>query len=403
VSDADRSNLLGAKDPPLGAFDRHVAFDPAGDFESFLKQVPAKWAVYLMADADHRPVQLLSVKNLRNSLKRRLGGPGAIEGDEPAPLSKRVDYRELIRHVYWRRVDSAFEADVVYLDVARQTFPQTYRGMTGFRPAWFVHVNPQTTYPRYIKTIDPSRHTGVYLGPLEDKHAAQKLVHLAEALFDLCRDYSILTQSPHAGPCAWKQMGKCVGPCDGTISLDAYRELVAHSAAVLSDPQDHIREQTTRMHQAAAELRFETAEKIKAFVEQLCQLGKGPFRHVRPLKDFTYLSLQRGPRETTAKAFVVTPGRVEELAGLIDEPTNASDLLRLIFESARAPQIDQSGIEVMGVVAHHLFQAKAIHGVFLPFAQIDEKSIAKAYHDLQKQKVQEPTEGEGVVKELQAM
>jgi excinuclease UvrABC nuclease subunit len=394
---------------PATLFDRHAQFDPAGDFESFLKLTPAKWAVYLMADGEHRPVQLLSVKNLRASLKRRLGAASGTDergGDEPAPgLSRRVDYRELIRHVYWRRVDSAFEADVVYLDAARQTFPQTYRGMTGFRPAWFVHVNPHTTYPRYTKTIDPSRQTGVYLGPLEDKHAAQKLVHLAESLFDLCRDYSVLTQSPHAGPCAWKQMGKCVGPCDGTVSLDAYRELVAHSAAVLSDPHDHVREQTRRMQQAAAELRFETAERIKAYVDQLAQLGKGPFRHVRPMKDFTHLSLQRGPRAGTAKVFLITPGCVEELLGIIAEPSKASDLLRLVLETAArtSPQIDQTGIEVMGVVAHHLFQAKAVHGVFLPLADVDEKSMAKAYRDLQKQRVQEPTEGEGVVKELQAM
>jgi excinuclease UvrABC nuclease subunit len=200
-------------------------------------------------------------------------------------------------------------------------------------------------------------------------------------------------------------MGKCVGPCDGTISLDAYRELVAYSAAVLSDPHDHVREQTRRMQQAAAELRFETAERIKAYVEQLAQLGKGPFRHVRPMKDFTWLSLQRGPRQGTAKAFLVTPGRVEELAGLIAEPAKVSDLLRLVLETAaaRPPQIDQVGIEVMGIVSHHLFQAKAVHGVFIPLAEADEKSIAKAFREHQKQKVQEPTEGEGVVKELQAM
>ncbi|MDQ3440834.1 MAG: hypothetical protein M3478_10845 [Planctomycetota bacterium] len=383
-------------------FDHDAEFDPAGDFDAFLKLIPAKWAIYLMADAEDRPVQLLSVKNLRSSLKRRLGG---ADGEVGGGLSKRVDYRDLIRHVYWRRVDSAFEADIVYLEAARDTFPQTYRGMTGFRPAWFVHVNPQTTYPRYTRTIEPTHRTGVYLGPLEDKHAAQKLVHLTESLFDLGRDYSILTQSPHAGPCAWKQMGKCVGPCDGTISLDAYRELVAHSAAVLSDPHDHVREQTRRMQQAAAELHFETAEKIKAYVEQLSQLGKGPFRHVRPMKEFTWLSLQRGPREGTSRVFLVTPGRVEELAGLVNEPTKASDLLRLILESAaaRQPAIDPPGIESMGVVAHHLFQAKAVHGVFLPLADVDEKSIVKAFRDLQKQKVQEPTEGEGVVKELQAM
>ena len=91
--------------PAANLFTRHVEFDPAGDFEAFLKLVPAKWAIYLMADAENRPVQLLSVKNLRYSLKRRLGGPN---DEEIVGLSKRVDYRELIRHVYWRRVDSAF-------------------------------------------------------------------------------------------------------------------------------------------------------------------------------------------------------------------------------------------------------------------------------------------------------
>ncbi len=200
-------------------------------------------------------------------------------------------------------------------------------------------------------------------------------------------------------------MGKCVGPCDGTVSLDAYRALIAHSAGVLSDPHDHVREQTRRMQHAAADLRFETAEKIRAYIEPLSQLGKGPFRHVRPLKDFTYVSLQRGPREGTAKLFLITPGRVDELIGLIAEPLKASDLLRLILESAapRPPQIDHAGIEVLGIVAHHLFQAKAAHGVFLPLPDVDEKSLAKGFRDLQKQKQQVPTDGEGVVKELQAM
>ena len=141
--------------------------------------------------------------------------------------------------------------------------------MLGLRPAWFVHVNPQTTYPRYVKTNDPTGKTGKYFGPIEDKHAAQKLVHTVENLFDLCRDYSILIQSPHGGPCPWKQMNKCVGPCDGTISLDAYRELVAYSTRALIDPREFQREHERRMQQAAAELRFETAEKIKAYVEQV--------------------------------------------------------------------------------------------------------------------------------------
>src|SRR5688572_1349243 len=95
-------------------FTDHADFDPAGDFEAFAKSVPARWAVYLLADVDDRPVQLLCVKNLRYSVKRRLG-----PGEPDAAPSKRVDYRDLVRRVHWRRVDSAFEADWVYYEVAR--------------------------------------------------------------------------------------------------------------------------------------------------------------------------------------------------------------------------------------------------------------------------------------------
>ena len=408
-------------------FDHRIDFDPDADFEQFLKSVPGKWVVYLMAGANDEPVQLLCVKNLRYSLERRLGTaqaaaektldalaqqPGMADSLVAAGaalgLSRKVNYREIVRRVYWTRVDSSFEADAIFLEAARVVFPQTYRGMFGFRPAWFVHVNPWTRFPRYTKTNDPIRQTGVHLGPIEDKHAAQKLVHLAENLFDLCRDYSILTQAPNGGPCPWRQMNKCVGPCDGSIDLEAYSQLIAFSASVLADPADYIREQTRRMKAAAAELRFEVAEKIKAYIEQLSQLGKGPFRHVRPLDQFQYVTLQRGPRAGTAKVFVITPGRIEQVACLLDEPEHVGELLRQILAAAHerrdaSKQLDESGVERIGIVAHHLFQPKAKQGVFLPIATLDEKSLGKAYRDLLNQKPQEEAVGEGVTKELQAL
>lgn len=387
-------------------FDHRLDFDPSADFETFLKSAPGKWVVYLMADADGKPVQLLCVKNLRYSLERRLGTGQPIDGGGSAGPTRKVNYREIVRKIFWRRVDSSFEADIVYLDVARQIFPQTYRGMTGLRPAWFVHVNPKTTYPRWVKTNDPTGRTGTYFGPIEDKHAAQKLVHLMENLFDLCRDYSILTQSPDAGPCAWKQMGKCVGPCDGSVSLEAYRELVAHSAKALADPKDYVRQETLRMKQAAAELRFETAAKIKTWVEQFATIGKGPLRHLRTLEQFQYVTLQRGPRAGTAKIFLITPGRIDEVAGLIAEPTHPSDVLRVILGLAHERRdfvIDDQGAERVGMVAHHLFQPKARQGVFVPLENVDEKTLSKSYRDLMNQKPQDEAAGEGVTKELQAL
>ncbi len=208
----------------LSIFEHATDFDPAANVEEWLKQIPARWVVYLMADDADRPVQLLCVKNLRVSLKRRLGG------DEVIGPTRRVNYRDLIRRVYWRRVDSRFESDAIYLEAARQIFPQTYKGMLGFQPAWFVHVDPAAAYPRYSKTNLLTERGGILVGPVEDKDSAGRLMRIMEDAFDLCRYHNILVQAPHGLACAYKEMGKCSAPCDGSVSMEYYRRVVATSA-----------------------------------------------------------------------------------------------------------------------------------------------------------------------------
>jgi hypothetical protein len=380
--------------------DHRVDFDPTGDLDAFLRQVPAKWVVYAFADAAGQPLQLLCVKNLRASLKRRL------QGEEILCLSKRVDYREIVRQIHYRRVDSAFEADWVYHDIAQQIFPETYQGMVGFRPAWFIHIDPEVEFPRYTKTIDIGNKPGKYIGPVEDKHAAARLIELLEDAFDLCRYYNILIQAPNGRACPYKEMGKCPAPCDGSISMEQYRRMIEWSAATLADPAEMIREQNQRMRDAAADQRFETASKIKSFIAQLSKLGKGAFRHARPLRECAYAVLQPGPSARTAKLFLILPGLIEEIAGLLYEPSRPSELLGAIFtvaeQHANTP-LGPKGVERLGIVAHHLFSPKQIQGIFLPLSDISEKTIAKAYKDLQRQKRPDEVEGEGVLKELQAI
>lgn len=385
---------------PLPHFDCAIDFDPGGKFDEFLQQAPAKWVVYLLADADDRPVQLLCVKNLRYSLERRLGPGGAEER-----RSKRVDYREFVRRVYWRRVDSAFEADFVYWDAVRTLFPKTYRGMMAYRPAWFVHIDPMAKFPRFVRTTDLSTRAGTCIGPVDDKHVAQKLVERVEDAFDLCRYYNVLTESPNGKACAYKEMGRCPAPCDGTVSMDHYRAQVAGGLNALVDPKEMVRRLTADMHEAASQLKFEEAKRIKVRIDQVSKFSGGPYRHVRRLEEFEYLSVQRGPRGGTAKVFLVTPEGMEEIAGLIAEPKSMSDWLGYILQLAakrrrRGPGDPILAAERMGLTAHHLFLPKQAQGVFLRVGEITESSLEQAYRDLRKQKEPENVEnGEGVVRE----
>jgi excinuclease UvrABC nuclease subunit len=303
-------------------------------------------------------------------------------------------------------VDSTFEADWIYLEAARQLFPRTYQGMVGFRPAWFIQVDPANNFPRYIKTISPLGKRGMVIGPLEDKHAAARLIQLVEDSFDLCRYYNILVASPNAKACAYKEMGKCAAPCDGTVSMEEYRSGVDLSSRILVRPAEFIVEQDARMQKLAGELQFEQAAKVKAKLEQVKQFGKAAFRYAQPIEEFRFVSLQHGPKEGTAKCFLIAPSAIEEICGLIDEPARISDVLRDVFQRAellRGQELDEIAVERIGMVGNHLFSAKHPKGVFIRIGELEEKAIVKAWRELAKQKAPAEAEGEGVLKELQAM
>jgi excinuclease UvrABC nuclease subunit len=384
-------------------FHHRIDFDPAGDFEAFLKQAPAKWVVYLFAAEDGSALQLLCVKNFRYSLRHRLSGERMLG------QSKRVDYREIVRRVYWRRVDSRLEADLIYHDLAQRLYPESYRGMLNFRPAWFLAVNPEAKFPRYTKTIDLSLKTGILIGPVEDKHAAARLIERVEDSFDLCRYYNILVEAPNGRACAYKGMGKCPAPCDGSISMEQYRRMIEWSAQTLADPSEMIQDQTRRMEQAAADLRFETAAKIKSFIEGLSEFGTGAFRHAKPLSEFAFLSLQPGPGAGAVKLFLIVRGVVEEIASLIAEPRHPSELLRIIFSTAEEREdqaLDQAGIERIGIVSYQLFSPKKSQGIFLRLSEIADatgRELIRAYRAVGRQKPVEEEEGEGVINELQGV
>src|SRR5205807_2455113 len=109
----------------------------------------------------------------------------------------------------------------------------------------------------------------------------------------------------------------------------------------------------------------------------------------------------------TAKVFLIAPGQIEEVVGLLDEPQRPAEVLRAILTlngEQSGSEIDTLAAERIGVVAHHLFSGKRTGGIFLRLDETDEKALLKAYRDLRKQPPRgEETEGEGVLKELQAL
>ena len=380
-------------------FDHSAEFRPDLPIAPLLEAVPAKWVVYLFADELGAAFQLLCVKNLRSSLQRRLG-----EANELAP-GRRVLYRQVVRRIWWRRVDSALEADLAYAQAAEALFPAIHKQFIESRRPWWIEIFPHATHPRFVRTDRPQPEDDKRLfGPLPIKAAAGRVIETLEDAFDLCRYYNILIQAPHGAACAYKQMHKCPAPCDGSISLAMYHQMIHQAVSFLEHPADVIQQHTARMQSAAAAMQFEAAGRVKAYVQQLTEIAT---LSLRPMEELEFLAVLRGPRIAQTKVWWLSPLTMRPLACLTRADEAAGREIAALSRSQNPHRAStgpwkQDAMDRLAMLSHALLNPSA-DAVLLPWAEASAQNIGKAARQVSRKRgeAEASASDEGVVRETQ--
>lgn len=367
-----------------GMFDGRLDVQPPLD-EGQLAAVPARRGVFLLSSDGDYPVLLATAANLR----ARLGG--RLEHPDPAQRSRAADLRTITRTVRWKLAGSHFEADWRYLELARRIWPRSYASLLSWRPAWMVHVDLGADFPHLTATRDPPGPPGQFVGPFQSRSSAERFIETVQDAFDLCRDAAGLRRSPRGPRCAYGQMGRCMCPCDGTVSMAAYRSAMAQAAEFaagrlwgpqspsmgLGGPDPQRQRLLERMESAARELRFEVAAATKTRLDRLAELDGPAYRHVGPLEAFRFIVVQRSGTRRKLNVFLVNGGAIAE-AGQIDFPPMAdqagavlSAMSRHAAAGSAGPGPQQAGPADaadrwrIGLVARYLFSSDARRGLML--------------------------------------
>jgi hypothetical protein len=363
--------------PENEAIDRNAAEDRRMAWE----KVPGKGAVYLLVceeeegGSGEKPMLLATVGDLRAALKRRLG---EIPADAK---SRRVPYGRLCSRVYWRRVDSSFAANWWYARAARRLFPETYAALFPWRTSWWIAVEREGPFPRLRKTNNLGDAAMMYAGPVRDKHAAARLIEAVEDLFDLCRYYAELVQAPRGKPCAYKEMGKCPAPCDGSVPIAWYREQMNRAWGFLTGQTRGawLAETEGQMKAAAERLEFETAARIKQRLTRAAQVegraGGDAFGQVRALEMFSFVAIQPGQGKPWAEPWIVHGGHVECLPQVNKKDVTGGiervlARYREVAGERIGPTLDAVGSEQVSLVSHHLYRGGNEHGIYVHGSRI---------------------------------
>lgn len=271
---------------------------------------------------------LATTASVRDLARRRLA---------PAPSehhTSRADLRAICSggRIHAIRVGSSLEADAVYLHQARERLPHLAKIVAERWRSWFVHVDPDAEFPQWTKTnlivgLVGKRSAsksiggdhlpaGAFLGPLPDKDAAGRLIESIIDCFDLCRFHNLLVQAPNASPCAYKEMGRCAAPCDGTESMSDYRartrKAVAFVGHSLLEPTIAavFRECSTLMESGDERRAVEHGK----LATHLATLRKPAFAHVASLNECARLLLLPSATPKRVRFVLAHRGRLVSIA-----------------------------------------------------------------------------------------
>ncbi len=345
-------------------FPHYLDLPPSSD-QLDPRLLPSGGGVYAFIDSEGRVIQTLSTQSIRRSATRRL---------DPADTGKgRADIRAIARRICWIPTHSVFESMWTYLRVARRLSPDTYRKELAFGPVWFASICPEDPFPRWRVGKWAFTPGAIDVGPFERRGQCTDFVDTLQDAFDLCRDHSILVQTPHGEACVYKEMGKCAAPCDGTVSLVTYRGTLSESIKFArGDTSPHLQKLCTAMTRAADDRQYMQAAKLREQIERVEKAAATSGRMTDCVDDFRYLVVQRGAKRSEVVPFFVDRGCI--VSGEAVALKKISDVAELWFDEAQKlrdqPENRSEASECVWLVARFLAKGSDAPGLYLDVREI---------------------------------
>ncbi|HEY9855715.1 MAG TPA: excinuclease ABC subunit UvrC [Stenomitos sp.] len=231
--------------------------------QSQLATLPTNPGVYLMHDAAGTILYVGKAINLRNRVRSYFRED---KGHSPKVrmLVRQVDHLETIS------TDTEVEALVLENTLIKQHKPYFNILLKDDKTYPWLKLTTNEAYPRLIITRKRLHDGARYFGPYPDTGAMYATMRLIKQLFPL-------RQRPKPQfkdrPCLNYAIGRCLGPCQGLVSPEEYRQVVDKVIAFLEGRhKDLLRDLKAQMAEASEALDFERAAKARDAIQAITRL-----------------------------------------------------------------------------------------------------------------------------------
>lgn len=266
-----------------------------------LPHIPTSPGVYLFKDAKGEVLYVGKAVNLKNRVASYLR-------DQPGPRTAILVQR--LRQVDFLVTASEREALILERNLIKEHRPRYNINLRDDKNFLCLRLDLNEPVPRLALVRRFAPDGARYFGPYTSGAAVRELVKFMKKAFRLrsCRDRGVPKRSR---PCLHYQIGQCLAPCCGLVSLEEYHRAAQEAVWFLQGKGKQLRQTLTmQMHQAAAALRFEEAALLRDRLALLDRAQAQQVSQTPTFKDQDVFGLARAGEGGLVLVLVVRGGRV---------------------------------------------------------------------------------------------
>ncbi len=230
-------------------------------------KLPLTPGVYIMKNKDKKIIYIGKAKKLKNRVSQYFGSQNA-HSTKVRKMVENVDDFDYIL------TDSEFEALVLECSLIKQNMPKYNILLKDDKGYSYIKVtsNPWGKISACFRKDDPD---AFYLGPYTGNFSVTNSVEEAREIFRLPSCNKVFPRDRGKGrPCLNYFISKCSAPCAGKISREEYEENLRQAVEFLKGGSaETIKRLKTEMEEAAENLEFEKAAKIRDRIKSIERIG----------------------------------------------------------------------------------------------------------------------------------
>jgi excinuclease ABC subunit C len=222
-----------------------------------LKSLPNRPGVYFFKDRDGETLYIGKAKSLRARVRGHFAADPAASLKNQEMLRRVTDIDTIV-------VGSEAEALLLEANLIKEHRPRFNIQLRDDKRYPYIKVTLQESFPRVYVTRRLDNDGARYFGPYTEVGAMRQALEVVKRLYTVrsCR-YNLPDDAP-ARPCLDYHIGRCLAPCVGLQTRDAYRSMVDEILDVLNGRTRGVRDRVTSDMQKAAEtLDFERAATLR--------------------------------------------------------------------------------------------------------------------------------------------